>query len=150
MEAFLGTWKVDSNGDFHKFMHHFGVPTAIAKMVLLVGSKTIFSQKDADTYCIAVSSIKGKTEAAFRLDQEFEEACSGGATMKAKEGLLDNNSRVFFSIKSKITMEGGVMKHIQVGGGETIITTRTINGNIMTVVYTVGDLTCSRTYKRVQ
>ncbi|KAH9284553.1 Fatty acid-binding -like protein 1 [Echinococcus granulosus] len=133
MEAFLGTWKVDSNGDFHKFMHHFGVPTAIAKMVLLVGSKTIFSQKDADTYCIAVSSIKGKTEAAFRLDQEFEEACSGGATMK-----------------SKITMEGGVMKHIQVGGGETIITTRTINGNIMTVVYTVGDLTCSRTYKRVQ
>nr|QIR83324.1 FABP5 [Echinococcus multilocularis] len=133
MEAFLGTWKVDSNGDFHKFMNHFGVPTAIAKMVLLVGSKTIFSQKDADTYCIAVSSIKGKTEATFRLDQEFEEACSGGAPMK-----------------SKITMEGGVMKHIQVGRGETIITTRTINGNIMTVVYTVGDLTCSRTYKRVE
>lgn len=37
-------------------------------------------------------------------------------------------------MKSKITIEDGVMKHIQEGNGETIITTRTINGDTMTVV----------------
>ncbi|KAL5109290.1 Fatty acid-binding protein [Taenia crassiceps] len=80
-----------------------------------------------------MEAFLGKTEATFRLGQEFEEESSGGT-----------------HLKSKITVEDGVMKHTQVGDGETIITTRTINGDIMTVVYTVGDLTCSRTYKRVK
>ncbi|KAL5971064.1 hypothetical protein TSMEX_001187 [Taenia solium] len=135
MEAFLGPWKVESNDDFHKFMNHFGVPTVIAKMILQFGSKITFTQKDADTYCSSISSVKGKTEATFRLGEEFEEESPGGTNMKAS---------------SKITIEDGVMKHVQVGDSETIITTRTINGDIMTVVYTVGDLTCSRTYKRVK
>ncbi|VDM35000.1 unnamed protein product [Hydatigera taeniaeformis] len=147
MEAFLGTWKVESNNDFHKFMHHFGVPSPIAKLVLQFGSTTTFSQKDTDTYNISVASVRGKTEATFRLGEEFEEASSGGTLMKAI--MLRNQYFVFFPIKSKIGVEDGVMKHLQVGDGETITTTRTVNGDVMTAVYTVGDLTCSRTYKRV-
>lgn len=96
MEAFLGTWKIESNGDFHKFMNHFGVPTAIAKMVLQFGSKTTFSQKDADTYCTSISSVRGKTEATFRLGQEFEEESSGNTHMKVNVGTLFMHHVLFY------------------------------------------------------
>ncbi|VDN98381.1 unnamed protein product [Rodentolepis nana] len=131
MEEFLGAWKVESNEDFHKFLNHFGVPSPLARLVASFGSTTEFSRINEDTYEITISSVKGKTRAAFKLGEEFNEKCSGDATLK-----------------SKITIDNGVMKHVQYGSAENIITTRTINGELMTAIYNVGDLTCSRIYKR--
>uniref|UniRef100_A0A5K3EY20 Lipocln_cytosolic_FA-bd_dom domain-containing protein n=1 Tax=Mesocestoides corti TaxID=53468 RepID=A0A5K3EY20_MESCO len=116
MEAFLGTWKVDSNEDFDKFLSYFGVSSTLAKLVARLGSKTKFSRKD-DAYAIKISSVKGKTESIFRLGQEFEDNCSGGMPLKAI-----------------ITIEDGVMKHVQTGANETITTTRRLEGNLMHVV----------------
>nr|CDS33730.1 fatty acid binding protein adipocyte [Hymenolepis microstoma] len=131
MERFLGAWKVESNEDFHKFLNHFGVPSPLARLVVSFGSTTEFSRINEDTYEIKISSVKGKTQATFKLGEEFDEKSSGDTTLK-----------------SKITIDNGVMKHVQCGSDESIITTRTIDGELMTAVYNVGDLTCSRIYKR--
>lgn len=82
MEAYLGTWKVESNGDFYRFMNHFGVPAPVAKLVLQFGSKTQFSQVDPETYCITVSTVTKKTIANFKLGEEFQKQCPGGGLMK--------------------------------------------------------------------
>ncbi len=81
MEAYLGTWKVEDNENFDQFLNHFGVPSLIAKLVVRLGSKTTFSKK-GDAYGIKISSVKGKTEAVFTLDKEFEEMSSGGVPLK--------------------------------------------------------------------
>ncbi len=98
MEAYLGTWKVEDNENFDQFLNHFGVPSLIAKLVVRLGSKTTFSKK-GDAYGIKISSVKGKTEAVFTLDKEFEEMSSGGVPLKVS--LFYNlNKIVFFTLIS--------------------------------------------------
>lgn len=82
MEKFLGIWKVESNEDFHKFLNHFGVPSPLARLVASFGSTTEFSRIDENTYEIAISSVKGKTQAAFKLGEEFNEKSSGDTLLK--------------------------------------------------------------------
>lgn len=63
-------------------MNHFGVPTPIAKLAASFGSTTEFTQISDNTYEILISSVKGKTKATFKLGEEFNEKCSGGAPLK--------------------------------------------------------------------
>lgn len=115
MEPFIGSWKLQSTEGFDEIMRRLGVNVFNRAAGNTVKPFHIFEDLGDGNYAYKTESTFTKTYCKFRLGEEFDEHTSDGR-----------------DLKSIITVEAGVMKQVQVGGGKTTYVERIVNGDVIT------------------
>ncbi|KAL7053849.1 hypothetical protein AAHC03_026773 [Spirometra sp. Aus1] len=130
MDAFLGSFKLQTSEGFDEVMARLGVGFITRKAGNAM-KPTLTISKNGDKYTMKSSSTFKTSEFTFHLGEPFEEVTPDGRT-----------------VESTITMDGDVMKQVQVGDKTTYIT-RTLDGNMLKTIVKVDELTSHRDYIRV-
>lgn len=131
MADFSGQWESVSSENNEAFFRAVGMAEeAVQKFS---SGKTVWSiSHDGDNYSVTVETPIGLKEVKFKLGEEFDEISPTGKP-----------------VKSVVTMEGVMMKHVQKAGDVEVVTTRHLEGDKMIQVMKIGDVTSSRTYKKI-
>ncbi|XP_007520227.1 fatty acid-binding protein 12 isoform X2 [Erinaceus europaeus] len=132
IDQFQGTWKSISCENFEDYMKELGIGRASRKLGCLAKPFVTISTVE-DIMTIKTKSIFKNNEISFKLGEEFEEITSSG-----------------HKTKSMITLDNDCLTQIQDWNGkETIIKRKLVDGK-MVVESTVNDVTCIRTYEKVE
>lgn len=117
MEAFIGTWKIESSEGFDEIMKRLGVNAVTRTAGNAMKPKWIVTDLGDGNYNMKSESIVKTTEFNFRLGEEFDETTPDGR-----------------KVKSTVYLEGPVLKQTQVGDGKTTYIDRSVNDNTLTTV----------------
>lgn len=117
MEAFIGSWKLESSDNFDAIMKELGINAVKRAAGNTVKPTHIFEDLDDGKYCYKTQSSFKNTQCIFKLGEEFDEETSDGR-----------------HLKSTITIDSGVMKQVQTGEGHTTYVDRSIEGDLMKTV----------------
>nr|CDS27708.1 fatty acid binding protein FABP2 [Hymenolepis microstoma] len=133
MEAFLGKWKMEKSEGFEEVMKCLGVGYLTRKLGNTVKPNLIVEDLGDGRYRMKSESTVKTTEATFRLGEEFTETTPDGR-----------------EVKSTVTIEDGVMKHVQRGDGKVTYIERVVEGNTMKTTVKVDDVVCVRNYSKFE
>ncbi|XP_011792522.1 PREDICTED: fatty acid-binding protein, adipocyte isoform X2 [Colobus angolensis palliatus] len=100
-DAFVGTWKLVSSENFDDYMKEVGVGFATRKVAGMAKPNMIISV-NGDVITIKSESTFKNTEISFKLGQEFDEVTADDR-----------------KVKSTITLDGGVLVHVQKWDGKS-------------------------------
>ncbi|XP_055288431.1 fatty acid-binding protein 12 [Moschus berezovskii] len=132
VDLFQGTWKSISCENFEEYMKELGIGRASRKLGCLAKpTVTIMTKEDLIT--IKTKSIFKNNEISFKLGEEFEENTPGGHKTKSMV-ILDDDSLI----------------QVQDWDGKEITIRRKLVDEKMVVESVVNNVTCTRTYERVQ
>ncbi|XP_007486966.1 fatty acid-binding protein, adipocyte-like isoform X3 [Monodelphis domestica] len=130
-EGFLGTWKLVETTNFDSYMKELGVGFATRKVAAMVKPDMIISITD-DIITIRTESTVKSTELSFKLGQEFDEVTADDR-----------------KVKSLITVDDGVLIHVQKWDGKTTTIRRKIVEDRLVVECLMKDVTSTRIYERL-
>lgn len=116
MEAFIGSWKLETSEGFDEIMQRLGVGFLLRKAGNAMKPTVTISKTGDDTYSMKTASTFKTTEFTFKLGEPFEETTPDGRV-----------------VKSTINMDESVMNQIQVSDKTTYIT-RVIDEDLMKTV----------------
>ncbi len=116
MDTFLGSWKMETSEGFNEIMQRLGVGFISRKAGNSMKPTVTVTKLDDEKYRMKSASTFKTTEFTFTLGEEFEETTPDGR-----------------KVKSTITMDGNVMKQVQVADKTTYID-RSIEGDMMKTV----------------
>uniref|UniRef100_A0A3Q2L425 Fatty acid binding protein 4 n=1 Tax=Equus caballus TaxID=9796 RepID=A0A3Q2L425_HORSE len=100
-DAFVGTWKLVASENFDEYMKEVGVGFATRKVAGMAKPNMIISV-NGDVITIKTESTFKNTEISFKLGQEFDEVTADDR-----------------KVKSTITLEGGILVHVQKWDGKS-------------------------------
>ncbi|VDM00488.1 unnamed protein product [Schistocephalus solidus] len=130
MDAFLGSFKLQTSEGFDEVMARLGVGFITRKAGNAM-KPTLTISKTGDKYTMKTTSTFKTCEFTFTLGEPFQEVTPDGRT-----------------VESTITMDGNVMNQVQVGDKTTYIT-RTLDGDTLKTTVKVDELISQRNYVRV-
>ncbi|KAF5908633.1 fatty acid-binding protein, heart [Clarias magur] len=107
-----------------------GIGFATRQIGGLTKPTTIISLEDGLFTLQTVSTFKS-TEIKFRLGQEFDETTADDR-----------------KCKSLVTLEGNRLTHLQKWEGKETTLVREVDGDILTLTLTLGDIVCTRHYTK--
>ncbi|XP_004011813.3 fatty acid-binding protein 12 [Ovis aries] len=132
VDLFQGTWKSISCENFEEYMKELGIGRASRKLGCLAKpTVTIITKEDLIT--IKTKSIFKNNEISFKLGEEFEETTPGG-----------------HKTKSTVILDDGSLIQVQDWDGKEITIRRKLVDEKLVVESVVNNVTCTRTYERVQ
>ncbi|XP_052507895.1 fatty acid-binding protein 12 [Budorcas taxicolor] len=132
VDLFQGTWKSISCENFEEYMKELGIGRASRKLGCLAKpTVTIMTKEDLIT--IKTKSIFKNNEISFKLGEEFEETTPGG-----------------HKTKSTVILDDGSLIQVQDWDGKEITIRRKLVDEKLVVESMVNNVTCTRTYERVQ
>lgn len=111
MDAFVGSWKLESSENFEEVMQRLGINAMTRKAGNLSKPTITYTKVGDNTYNMKTASTFKNIEMTFTLGEEFDEKTMDGR-----------------HVKSVITFEDGSMRHISKSDKVTDIT-RTVEGN---------------------
>ncbi|KAL7053733.1 hypothetical protein AAHC03_026709 [Spirometra sp. Aus1] len=131
MDVFCGSWKLENSTGYEEVLARLGVGLLTRKA--LNGTKpTITISLLGERYILREESKIKSSSTVFELGVPFDELTVSGQP-----------------VKSVITLEGRVMKHVQTGPLKRIEITRVVESNNLKTVIRVDELTCLRNYVRL-
>lgn len=116
MEAFVGSWQMTKSEGFDDVMKALGVGFLARVAGNTLKPKLVFSANPDGTFTMESVSTFKTTKCTFTLGEEFDETTPDGR-----------------AVRSRVTLDGTTMRHVQVGDKKTIID-RSIEGNAMMTV----------------
>ncbi|VDL53010.1 unnamed protein product [Hymenolepis diminuta] len=138
MEAFFGTWKLESNEGLGDLMVRLGAGVIARTTMNASKPIMIFAREKGpgDPEVGEVFSIKTRSGIknigiSFRMGYTFDENTMDGRT-----------------VRTVFTMDGDTLKQEQSGTKKTSITYN-VEGDLLKMVIKVEELTCFRTFRRV-
>ncbi|XP_040117940.1 fatty acid-binding protein 12 [Oryx dammah] len=132
VDLFQGTWKSISCENFEECMKELGIGRASRKLGCLAKPTVTITRKE-DLITIKTKSIFKNNEISFKLGEEFEETTPGGHKTKSTV-ILDDDSLI----------------QVQDWDGKEITIRRKLVDEKLVVESVVNNVTCTRTYERVQ
>lgn len=120
---------VDSQ-NFDEYMKGLGVGFATRQIANVTKPTTVFCLEE-DTIVLQTQSTFKNTEIKFHLNEEFDEITADDR-----------------KVKSLITLEDGVLKHVQKWNGKETTLLREVNGNKLILTLTLGDVVSTRHYEK--
>uniref|UniRef100_A0A0R3TWQ4 FABP domain-containing protein n=1 Tax=Rodentolepis nana TaxID=102285 RepID=A0A0R3TWQ4_RODNA len=133
MEAFVGKWKMEKSEGFDDVMKCLGVGFINRKLGNTMKPNFVVESLGDGRYRMKSESTVKTTEFICRLGEEFTEITPDGR-----------------EVRSIITIENGVMKHVQKGDGKVTYIDREIEGNTMKTTVKVDDFVCVRIYTKFE
>ncbi|XP_018422388.1 PREDICTED: fatty acid-binding protein, heart [Nanorana parkeri] len=130
VEKFLGTWKLVDSKNFDEYMKCLGVGFATRQIANVTKPTTIFCL-EGDTIVLQTQSAFKNTEVKFKLNEEFDETTADDR-----------------KVKSLITLEDGVLKHVQKWNGKETTLLREVNDDKLLLTLTLGDVISTRHYEK--
>ncbi|KAA0710365.1 Fatty acid-binding protein, heart [Triplophysa tibetana] len=128
VEAFVGTWNLKESKNFDEYMKALGVGFATRQVGSMTKPTTIISM-DADIITLKTVSTFKSTEINFKLGVEFDETTADDR-----------------KVKSKLTLDGEKLVHVQKWEDKETTLVREISGNNLTLTLTMGDIVSTRHY----
>ncbi|XP_056597410.1 fatty acid-binding protein, heart [Triplophysa dalaica] len=128
VEAFVGTWNLKDSKNFDEYMKAIGVGFATRQVGSMTKPTTIISM-DADIITLKTVSTFKSTEINFKLGVEFDETTADDR-----------------KVKSKLTLDGEKLVHVQKWEDKETTLVREISGNNLTLTLTMGDIVSTRHY----
>ncbi|XP_008533435.1 fatty acid-binding protein, adipocyte [Equus przewalskii] len=129
-DAFVGTWKLVASENFDEYMKEVGVGFATRKVAGMAKPNMIISV-NGDVITIKTESTFKNTEISFKLGQEFDEVTADDR-----------------KVKSTISLEGGVLVHVQKWDGKSTTINRKRVDDKLVLECIIKDVTAIRTYER--
>ncbi|NP_001106373.1 fatty acid-binding protein, intestinal [Xenopus tropicalis] len=130
--AFDGTWKVDRNENYEKFMEVMGVNIMKRKLGAHDNLKIII-QQDGNNFTVKESSTFRNIDITFTLAQPFEYSLADGTELNGSWFLQDNQLLGTFTRKDN---------------GKVLQTTRQIIGDELVQTYVYEGTEAKRIFKR--
>lgn len=130
--TFNGTWKIDRNDNYEKFMEQMGINVVKRKLAAHDNLKIILEQT-GDKFHIKESSAFRTLELDFTLGVKFEYSLADGTELSGTWSL-----------------EGDVMKgdFTRKDNGKQLITTRILQGDELVQTYSYEGVDAKRIFKR--
>ncbi|XP_020369937.2 fatty acid-binding protein, liver [Rhincodon typus] len=132
VEAFLGSWKLQTSENFDEYMKNLDVSLVQRKIAATVKPKTIISV-DGDVITIKTESAFKSTNIQFKLAEEFDETTADNRTTK-----------------TTVTLENGKLVQTQRWDGKETTLVRELQDGKLILTCTMGDVVCTREYAREQ
>lgn len=118
MEPFIGSWELESSNNFDEIMKAVGMNLIRRTVASKTKSVNIFEDLGNGKYRFKSESTFAKTSCDFKLGEEFDEETADGR-----------------AVKSIITIDEGVMKHIQEDNNDiTTYIDRVVEGDTLKTV----------------
>lgn len=130
VEKFVGTWKMVESKNFDEYMKCLGVGFATRQIANVTKPTTIFCL-EGDTIVLQTQSTFKNTEIKFKLNEEFDETTADDR-----------------KVKSLVTLEDGVLKHVQKWDGKETTLVREVNDNKLVLTLTLGEVVSTRHYEK--
>ncbi|XP_012673948.1 fatty acid-binding protein, heart [Clupea harengus] len=130
--AFVGTWNLKESKNFDDYMKALGVGFATRQVGGMTKPTTIISM-EGDVITLKTESTFKSTEVNFKLGEEFDETTADDR-----------------KVKSLLTLDGGKLVHVQKWDGKETTLVREVSGNSLTLVLTLGDVVCTRSYVKAE
>ncbi|XP_057209928.1 fatty acid-binding protein, heart [Triplophysa rosa] len=130
VEAFVGTWNLKESKNFDDYMKALGVGFATRQVGSMTKPTTIISM-DGDIITLKTVSTFKSTEINFKLGVEFDETTADDR-----------------KVKSKLTLDGEKLVHVQKWEDKETTLVREISGNNLTLTLTLGDIVSTRHYEK--
>ncbi|KAL7057390.1 hypothetical protein AAHC03_019354 [Spirometra sp. Aus1] len=131
MEAFYGSWELESSGDVSAIAKSLGVTLKQERLAQMSNSVLEFSPADAGRYNMEVKMGPMTHHVNFKLDEEFQHTTLDGRSVKMVMK-LDGN---------KLTIDQR--------GDKAMLIEDVVDGKNLTVTLKVGDVSCVRRYTKV-
>ncbi|XP_036407489.1 fatty acid-binding protein, intestinal-like [Megalops cyprinoides] len=130
--TFNGTWKVDRNENYDKFMEQMGINVMKRKLAEHDNLK-ITIQQTGDKFLVKESSTFRTKDNEFTLGMQFDYALADGT-----------------EVSGTWVLEGDVLKgkFTRKDNGKELITTRTIAGDELVQSYSYDGVDAKRIFKR--
>ncbi|VDO12653.1 unnamed protein product [Rodentolepis nana] len=117
MEPFVGKWQLEKSQGFAELLKHLGVKQELLEIADSTINTIEILELPQGQYKFHCENKVQNSDDVFYLGKEFQEKTPDGRTPT-----------------STITVDNGVMKHEQVGGGQTVLILRTIEKGQMKTV----------------
>ncbi|CAL8288472.1 unnamed protein product [Arctogadus glacialis] len=130
--TFNGTWKVDRNDNYEKFMEQMGV-NLVKRKLAAHDNLQITVQQTGDSFHVKETSAFRTLEIDFTSGVTFEYSLADGT-----------------EVKGSWTLEGETLKgsFTRKDNGKVLTTTRTVQGDELTQSYNYEGVDAKRFYKR--
>ncbi|CAL8351586.1 unnamed protein product [Boreogadus saida] len=130
--TFNGTWKVDRNDNYEKFMEQMGV-NMVKRKLASHDNLQITVQQTGDSFHVKETSTFRTLEIDFTSGVTFEYSLADGT-----------------ELKGSWTLEGETLKgsFTRKDNGKVLTTTRTVQGDELTQSYNYEGVDAKRFYKR--
>ncbi|XP_070775678.1 fatty acid-binding protein, intestinal [Enoplosus armatus] len=131
--TFNGTWKIDRNDNYEKFMEQMGINMVKRKLAAHDNLKIIIEQTGDNTFHVKESSNFRNLEIDFTLGVTFEYSLADGTELKGSWG-----------------MEGDMLKgvFIRKDNEKQLTTTRIVQGDELIQSYNYEGVDAKRIFKR--
>ncbi|XP_049676175.1 fatty acid-binding protein, heart [Accipiter gentilis] len=130
VDAFLGTWKLVDTANFDEYMKALGVGFATRQVASLTKPTTIIEMA-GDKITVKTQSTFKNTEISFKLGEEFDETTADDR-----------------HVKSKVTLDGGKLVHVQKWDGKETSLVRELKDGKLILTLTMGNVVSTRTYEK--
>ncbi|XP_060631520.1 fatty acid-binding protein, adipocyte-like [Anolis sagrei] len=130
VEQFLGTWKLVSSEKFEDYMKEVGVGYATRK-IAGVAKPNVIIKCNGDVITIRTESSFKNTELSFKLGEEFDETTADDR-----------------KVKSLVTLEDGVLVHLQKWDGKETTLKRKINDGKLILECAANGVVSTRVYEK--
>jgi len=131
MEAFLGTWKLESSENFDDYMKTVGVSFMTRKVGATLKPNYIIAAEEDETFNLRMESTFKNHDMRFKLDQEFDETTSDGR-----------------KCKTLMKLEGSKLIQDQKGEVPSLITRELKDNNTLVCICSANGVESTRVYKR--
>jgi len=128
----VGKYVMTKSENFDEYMKEVGVNFMMRKLASTAKPTTEISQS-GDEWNIKTSTTFKTTEIKFKLGEPFDEETADGR-----------------KCKSTITLDGNKMLHVQDCDGKKYEIVRDFKDKEMVMTLTAGNVTCTRTYEKVE
>ncbi|XP_041045530.1 fatty acid-binding protein, liver-like [Carcharodon carcharias] len=132
VEAFVGVWGLQASENFDEYMKHLEVGLVQRNMAKTLKPNTIIST-DGDTIILETKSSFKSTKIQFKLGEEFDE-----------------NTADDRKTKTTVTLDNGKLIQIQRWDGKETTLVRELKDGDLILTCTMGDVVCTRTYRKVK
>ncbi|XP_078396774.1 fatty acid-binding protein, liver-like [Cetorhinus maximus] len=132
VEAFVGVWGLQATENFDEYMKHLEVGLVQRNMAKTIKPNTIISM-DGDTIILETKSSFKSTKIQFKLGEEFDETTADDR-----------------KTKTTVTLDNGKLVQIQRWDGKETTLIRELKDGDLILTCSMGDVVCTRTYRKVK
>jgi len=131
MDAFIGTWKMESSENFENYMKAVGVSLVTRKVAANLKPNYVISSEPDEVFNLRTESSFKNADMKFKLGQEFDETTTDGR-----------------KCKSVVRLEGRCLVQDQRGEVASVITRELTDKDTLVCICKAGDITSKRVYTR--